>query len=332
MSSKQGQYTVVGHSGTMNECLVFVHVDSAISPADAERQVNDLCRTSLFMQDKLDCVVFAGHLPSLTDPAPVSLLSGGRLIKPESTSLPGVETRLISGKVKKINLAGVMDVVIHQGTEPSMTLRCEDQVRLAKTISTISGDTLILDTEPTVIRHHEGGITQINSGHGSIQIGRIFGQTISGDVVNHGPQYFGVSGNSNFSAASISGTGHPVQVNLVLPNLTGILITGCGNITYFECQQDGMDIDITGSGCVEIKGATKRLEATISGSGSINATGLIAQSSILRISGSGDIQTTTNESVRARVSGSGKIKIAGNPGQRDTNVSGSGKIKFINSL
>ena len=55
MLSKQNQYTVVGHSGVMNECLVFVHVDSAISPADAERQVTE------YMKEKLDCVVFAGH-------------------------------------------------------------------------------------------------------------------------------------------------------------------------------------------------------------------------------------------------------------------------------
>jgi hypothetical protein len=31
----------------------------------------------------------------------------------------------------------------------------------------------------------------------------------------------------------------------------------------------------------------------------------------------------------ARVSGVGKIKIGGNPPQRDTDVSGMGKIKFV---
>ena len=103
---------------------------------------------------------------------------------------------------------------------------------------------------------------------------------------------------------------------------------GAGKVTYHGFTQDELNIDITGSGDVDLEGKAERLEAEISGSGEVSAYKLTAKTARLRVSGSGDIRATVTQSVRARVSGSGKIKISGNPAERDTDVSGSGKIKF----
>ena len=44
------------------------------------------------------------------------------------------------------------------------------------------------------------------------------------------------------------------------------------------------------------------------------------------VSGSGDIQVTASQSLKARVSGSGDISYRGNPEKQDFKTSGSGDI------
>jgi len=78
-STQMRPYTVVGHSGAMNEAMEFIHVAQAKSPEDAKRQVIDCV-------GDLDAVVFAGHLPCLTSDGPVHLLVDGKLSKPNKLS------------------------------------------------------------------------------------------------------------------------------------------------------------------------------------------------------------------------------------------------------
>ena len=83
---------------------------------------------------------------------------------------------------------------------------------------------------------------------------------------------------------------------------------------------------MSGSGDITLSGTTKDFDATISGSGDIEAYNLEADNVSATVSGSADIQVTAKKSIKARVSGSGDISYRGNPEKVDTKTSGSGDI------
>lgn len=227
----------------------------------------------------------------------------------------GSEERSLSADVCKINLEGCADVVILPGVTPSITIRTDDKEYLPKVLTSVSGNTLTIDTEPTLIQKF-GGMTQVFKGRVST--------LVDGDISNASGKYVGCRIGSIVSVG-----GAKAEVTVVLPEVRALRIKGSGKASFRACKQEKLSIELTGSGEVDLAGSADRLEIDISGSGSIAGFGLETKVANLRVSGSGDIHATATESVRARVSGSGKIKIAGSPGEKDTDVTGSGKIKFV---
>jgi hypothetical protein len=118
------------------------------------------------------------------------------------------------------------------------------------------------------------------------------------------------------------------RVEVTLPNVASLRISGAGNVTYQDINQDELSLDVSGAGTIEVTGKVNRLEADVSGAGDIAAYLLSATHGRLRVSG-GQYQGDCYRIRCGPCVGVGKIKIAGNPPQRDTDVSGIGKIKFV---
>ncbi len=233
-------------------------------------------------------------------------------------SAPGSESRAIPANIRKIKLSGAVDVVVRQGAEPKMEVFANDATDLPKILTTVSGDCLTVDNEPMMI---------VSGGRGgSVQIfnGAISGSVAMGNIVNKGCR-----GDSTVISQRTASPGFRVEVTL--PNVASLRISGAGNVTYRDIDQDELSLDVSGAGTIEVTGKVNRLEADVSGAGDIAAYLLSATNGRLRVSGAGNIKATATASVVARVSGVGKIKIGGNPPQRDTDVSGMGKIKFMDS-
>ena len=230
-------------------------------------------------------------------------------------AIPGSESRSIAANISKIKLSGAVDVVVQQGLEPKMEVFTNDATDLPKILTKISGDCLTVDSEPMMIISGARGITQIINGYGNSQVtGQNFTSVHGfGNVVE---RYSGQSG---------------LRVEVTLPNVTNLRISGAGNVTYRDIDQDELSLDVSGAGTIKVHGKVNRLEADVSGAGNIAAYQLSAVHGRLRVSGAGGIKAVATMSVVARVSGAGTIKISGNPPQRDTDVSGVGKIKFVDS-
>jgi hypothetical protein len=97
----------------------------------------------------------------------------------------------------------------------------------------------------------------------------------------------------------------------------------------YKLKLTQLKLNLSGSGDIVLKGITENLEASVAGSGDINAFDLVAQNSKVNVSGSGNISTNCSEFIEARVAGSGDIEYKGKPKKMDTKVAGSGKIKMI---
>lgn len=141
----------------------------------------------------------------------------------------------------------------------------------------------------------------------------------------------------------------PLIAYVSMPELSGITIKGSGDVrTQTLMTGDQVDLDISGSGDLDLDLEANRVETRISGSGDINIDG-IADSQEINISGSGDIRAFDLETricdIKVRgsgdvrvwvtdllnidISGSGDVYYRGNP-TINSNISGSGKIVDAN--
>ena len=172
----------------------------------------------------------------------------------------------------------------------------------------------------------------------------------SGDIVTRtalGGLDAAVSGSGEITVEQASG---PVRIRG----------SGSGDLVVNGGQASRLDVDVSGSGDVQFKGAAQDLSAGLSGNGEIasdgsdtvtfsnvapvtikpapkgfDQTSLMLMGAVTRslgvdISGSGDMTVlAASGTVRARISGSGALKIAGGHASTvDARISGSGDVDF----
>ena len=124
---------------------------------------------------------------------------------------------------------------------------------------------------------------------------------------------------------SITGSGNIRNSDQIKAKSFETRITGSGNLKLNLNVKDLKSV-VTGSGNTELQGAAENFSCTVTGSGDFNAFNLRAFKAEVVISGSGDVEVTSTEELKARVSGSGDIKFKGNPKKEDFKTTGSGSI------
>jgi len=103
-------------------------------------------------------------------------------------------------------------------------------------------------------------------------------------------------------------------------------VSGSGKIKLDAGIVDKADFTISGSGKIEASGTASAVEASISGSGKVLAANLEATNCEVKLSGSGNVEINVKSSLDAHITGSGTISYKGNPDHINSNASGSGKI------
>ena len=123
------------------------------------------------------------------------------------------------------------------------------------------------------------------------------------------------------------------KASITMPVLTQLTASGSltGTISSFDMHRGTMTIDVSGSGDITARNIdVKKLELNISGSGSFTASGE-AQTFKVDISGSGEIRTTGLKTKKAdiSISGSGSAEIWVTNFLK-ARISGSGKVRYKN--
>lgn len=127
------------------------------------------------------------------------------------------------------------------------------------------------------------------------------------------------------SELSLSGSGDVTARNQIKNDTFTVRLSGSGDIDL-DVASNSFDFSLSGSGDVKLKGTSDTIVVKLSGSGDIEAANLKSKNATVNLSGSGDVKINCNESLTARVAGSGDIKYTGSPEKRDVKVSGSGSI------
>jgi len=126
----------------------------------------------------------------------------------------------------------------------------------------------------------------------------------------------------------ISGPGEIYTDNTFLVGDMDLEISGSGEIDM-GLEADDLDIKISGSGKILLEGIADEMDASISGSGDIRAFEFPVRDADINISGSGDAEVHVDEFLRIRITGSGDVYYRGQPAL-DISISGSGDVVDAN--
>ncbi|WP_040254656.1 head GIN domain-containing protein [Psychroserpens mesophilus] len=194
-----------------------------------------------------------------------------------------------------IACAGQFDYVLVAGTEGTITIEGEENL-LDYIITEVKDNRLVIKTQ-----NH---INLKPSNNKTIKIRIPF---------------------KEISSVSLSGSGDLWNEDIIAANNLKVALAGSGDIVL-HIQATTTEGKVAGSGDLTLKGSTNKLEAKVAGSGDFHGFDLQSNHTDVAVAGSGDAEVVCNESLRARVAGSGDIEYRGNPKTEDTKVAGSGSI------
>ena len=132
----------------------------------------------------------------------------------------------------------------------------------------------------------------------------------------------------SIDAVSLSGSGDLVGKTTIRARQFSTAMSGSGDVTL-TVEAEEIEASLSGSGDINLSGRATDFTVSVSGSGDIKAFDLEADFVTATVSGSADIKVTANQSLEARVFGSGDIQYKGNPKKVNSKSSGSGDITKV---
>ena len=118
----------------------------------------------------------------------------------------------------------------------------------------------------------------------------------------------------------------PMSVDVTLPTLDTVQLTGTGTVEVKGLQADELTIRVPGAGTVTANGSVDRLVADLDGAAEVELGELVARHVTATLDGVGELRVHATGSLAATLSGTGAIYYAGHPRNVTQSVSGTGTI------
>ncbi|MEW6373035.1 MAG: head GIN domain-containing protein [Pseudomonadota bacterium] len=233
------------------------------------------------------------------------------------------DTRQV-GALTGLDVGGAMIVEVRVGGAPSLVVEGDSNlVHLVQTET--RGSTLHIGTEgrlrsttPLKVTYTVPRLTELNAGgSGHVTVRDLKGEPL--DVRQGGSGVTRLVGEVAELDARVSGSGK-IDAGELRAGSAKLAVSGSGRLNVGQVRGDYARASVSGSGLVQASGAVQRLNVSVSGSGSVDMASLTSEQGELSTSGSGGISATVRQSVFAQASGSGPIRVYGQPAQR--NISG----------
>ena len=117
-----------------------------------------------------------------------------------------------------------------------------------------------------------------------------------------------------------------MTVEIGTPSLRALTLSGSGTVTADNIRAQSLSVALIGSGLLRAGGTANRLDVTLVGSGDAQLEQLVARDVHAVLSGSGRIVVHATSKLDASVPGTGTILYSGNPAHVKTSISGQGAI------
>ncbi|PWT97092.1 MAG: hypothetical protein C5B52_14395 [Bacteroidetes bacterium] len=132
----------------------------------------------------------------------------------------------------------------------------------------------------------------------------------------------------NIDYINSAGSGNIIISGEIKADKLEFIVAGSGNIEG-AINTETLSVDQSGSSNVRLRGNSKSSNFNMSGSGNLYSYDLVTENTDIDISGSGNVEITSNKEVNAKISGSGNIRIKGNADLRTVSTSGSGHVRRV---
>jgi hypothetical protein len=203
------------------------------------------------------------------------------------------ETRSVN-VYHSIHAGGRFDLRLIQGPAAPLRLEGEDNI-LPLIESEVRNGVLHLDTEE--------------------RLGRV--QPIV--VHAHAPEWRSIE---------LSGAGSMQSETPLTGGSLRMRISGAGDIDAQVDVQE-LELEVSGAGECRLSGAARNVQFRASGAGDLDALRLRSENSTIRISGAGNAKVYVTGRLDATISGAGSVRYAGQPESVQQDVSGAGSIKAL---
>lgn len=117
-----------------------------------------------------------------------------------------------------------------------------------------------------------------------------------------------------------------IRIEITTPALRYLEVSGANNVAVEGISGAEFDVELSGAGNVDLKGEVEKLRIELSGAGNIDSKKLKASEVRISVSGAASAEVYATKYLDASVSGVGSINYYGNPEKTETNISGVGSI------
>jgi hypothetical protein len=224
------------------------------------------------------------------------------------------------GNLQGLEVGGAMVVEVRVGPAPSLLVEADSNL-LPLIRTEAVGDTLRISSErplrsrnPIHITYTVPRLTDLRAGgSGRVTVDGLNGAPLT--VRKNGSGGTELRGRVARLDAQVSGSGGLDAEALEAGSAT-LNVGGSGGMTIGRVSGDYAQIEVNGSGRVRAGGAVRSLTVRVNGTGSADLSGLASEHADLVSNGSGSITANVKQSLIAQTTGSGGVRVYGNPAQR----------------
>lgn len=229
----------------------------------------------------------------------VTLACGSSITLPDSVKGNGnlvEETLTISGDFTAVELAGIGNVSVTFGDQPSLTIVAEENL-MQYLKAEIRGQNLVLFTEEDINIRPTKPISYYLT---VIDLDRVV-----------------VTGLGNFELPAIESADFSVEID------------GAGDITIAELNAITLIVDLDGLGDLTIEsGNVTSQDISINGSGTFSAPDMDSQQAEVVVSGLGSAILRVSDNLQVNISGSGDVQYYGDP-EVEVDINGLGDLEHL---
>lgn len=113
------------------------------------------------------------------------------------------------------------------------------------------------------------------------------------------------------------------KIELQGPKIATAAVVGVASVNVNGVSGKSFKAVVKGPGLLVVKGAVSAVEASLTGAGTLDLSGLKADTSTAKLAGQGTIKTFATQAVLADAQGGGNILIEGDPPKTDVSVAGT---------
>lgn len=219
-----------------------------------------------------------------------------------------------------LDVSGSLPVEVRVGPAPSLVVEADSNL-LPLIRTETQGDTLRVYSEkslrsktPLRIVYTTPRLSEVRaSGATRVEVSELNGAPL--DVKRSGSSEVRLAGKVGNLNARSSGSGLLDASRLQAGGIDATL-SGSSRMRLGQVKGDHARLELSGSSSLDASGAVRSLSARVSGSASVDLADLKTEDADLGASGAGGIRATVKQSLFARTSGSGGIRVYGHPAQR----------------